>query len=205
MVWQGSLVLAEKLTAFLIPTSTHCLPGILPAILAGFLAISSLYAPLQEVRKQTSFLTEEAARVAGGEADYDLAESSVKWLGYRFMHDQAGRPDACAFPWFKMEAASSNGSGLSLGILSQDERGRWLLLKELPLPPELLHKHRNFHYLVQADYVAKSEALFGKLPTFRINCRAKARVTHESGLIGAGPPVSLAQAAARTSLYQEGD
>lgn len=202
MVWQGTLVLAEKLTpAFPILTSTICLTG----ILAGFLAIISLFATVQEVRKQTSLLTEEAARVAGGEADYDLAETSVKWLGYRFMHDQASKTGPSAFPWFRIEAASSNGCGLSLGILSQDERGRWLLLKELPLPPELLHKNRNFHYLVQADYVAKSEALFGKLPTVRINCRAKAPVTHPSGLIGAGPPVSLVQAAARTSLYQAGD
>ncbi len=192
MVRQGTLVLAEKLTALKLTIGTLCLTGLL--------AVSLLLYSVQELRRQTARLTDRAAQVAAAEADYDLADASVKWLGYEFLHGAAGNT------WFKPEAADRQGCGLKLGILSQDESGRWLLLQELPLPPELLHKHRNFHYLVQADYVVKPEATarFWNPWPFKINCRAKARVSHPSGLIGAGPPVSLAQAASKTSLYKTG-
>lgn len=192
MVRQGTLVLAEKLTALKLTIGTFCL--------AGLLAVSLLLYSMQELRRQTAHLTNRAAEVAAAEADYDLAESSVKWLGYEFLHGPGMNT------WLKLEAADCQGCGLKLGILSQDESGRWLLLQELPLPPELLQKQRNFHYLVQADYVVKPKAasrFWNPLP-FKINCRAKARVSHPSGLIGAGPPVSLAQAASKTSLYKTG-
>jgi len=192
VVRQGSLVLAEKLTA-LKPTI-----GIL--CLTGLLAASLLLYSMQELRRQTARLTDRAAQVAAAEADYDLADASIKWLGYEFLHGPVGNT------WFKPEAADHQSCGLKLGILSQDENGRWLLLQELPLPPELLNKHRNFYYLVQADYVVRPKATsrFWNPLTFKINCRAKARVSHPSGLIGAGPPVSLAQAASKTSLYKTG-
>lgn len=148
--------------------------------------------------KDTVFKT---ASIAGGEADYDLAQATLAWNGYRLLKQVSQSPGILTI------LPANRNCGMKLSIVSKERNGkRVFALNGLAMPVELLDKEEDFNYLVSSDYVIFPR-LLSHLTSDKIlqNCvvkiTAKSRVKYPEGLVGAGPPVPLRVALKNRTLY----
>lgn len=196
VVWSKVMVVAQR--AIKLTSPKHLLLLALIGVVGFALITAFEYQSKLAAIKDTVVKT---ASIAGGEADYDLAQAALAWNGYRFIKQVSQSPGILTI------LPANRNCGMKLSIISKErDSERVFALNSLAMPVELLDKEEDFNYLVSSEYViiprlASNLASDKILQDYIVKFAAKSTVKYPEGLVGAGPPVPLSMALKNRTLY----